>query len=316
MTILDTRLSYKPFKYPWAYEFYQQQTRELYWTPSTISFQQDLLDYKRLPPEEKRFIKNILSFFTQADIDVAGIYTQRYLNAFPSPEVRMMLLSFANMESTHIDAYSTLVNVLNIENYTTFLSYPEMKEKHEYLSPNAVASTPIELMLAILKGSAFGEGLQLFGSFAMLLSYGERGLFKGMRDVVQWSLRDETLHVRGMAKVFSTLRQEYPEYWNDGNKRLMYQCCRDMVELEDRFISLVYQDELQLPNLPKESLHEYIRYLADYRLKQFGLKPNYYVKENPLESLMGKFSGTLHEDFFSGTVTSYQHREVDKEALW
>lgn len=315
MTILDPRLAYRPFNYPWAFELFQKQSRELFWSPDVISFADDIQDYKDLPEVEQEFIRKIFTFFVQADADVSAHYVNRYLPEFPQPEVRMMLLAFANMESTHIDAYSKLVESLGLGDYDGFLKYPEMREKHEFLEDQGVGTWIELLMRDIAVGSAFGEGLQLFGSFAMLLSYPQRGLFKGMRDVVAWSLRDETLHVKGMVQIFKTLREEYPDVWTDDFKRTIYQACRDMVELEDRFISLVYTDGLRLPNLSKESLHEYIRYLADHRLGQLGLKPNYYVKSNPIE-WMDMFTLDLKEDLFNNTGTSYQHSTFDTEALW
>lgn len=315
MTILHSRLTYKPWVYPWAHENWVKQTRELYWHPNAILFGDDVLDYQKLPEPDKKFIRDIFTFFVQADADISSHYVRHYLPSFPHPEVRMMLLAFANMESTHIDAYSKLIEALGFSDYEGFLKYPSMTEKHDYLDSLKPAQTPEELMRSIAVGSAFGEGLQLFGTFAMLLSYGARGLFKGMRDVVAWSLRDETLHVQGMVQIFHTLRAEYPDVWTDEFKRTIYSAARDMVELEDRFISTVYSEGLELPNLPKPVLHKYIRFLADHRLGQLGLKPEYYVSSNPIE-WMAQFSGVLHEDLFNNTGTAYQHSDFNVENLW
>lgn len=315
MTILNPRLSYKPWVYPWAYDNWVKQTRELYWHPNSILFDDDVADYKRLPEADKTFIRDIFAFFVQADADISGHYVRQYLPFFPVPEVRMMLLSFANMESTHIDAYSKLIEALGFTDYVGFLTYPAMSEKHRYFTGLEAPKTYEDLMLSIAVGSAFGEGLQLFGTFAMLLSYGARGMFKGMRDVVAWSLRDESLHVKGMIQIFHTLRAEYPQAWTDESKRAIYSAARDMVELEDRFISTVYHDGLSLPNLPKEVLHRYIRFLADHRLGQLGLKPEYYISTNPIE-WMGMFTQELHEDLFNNTGTAYQHSTFDTGAIW
>jgi ribonucleoside-diphosphate reductase beta chain len=189
-----------------------------------------------------------------------------------------------------------------------------MEEKHEYMT-NSVSYTKEDLLTDIAVGSAFGEGLQLFGSFVMLLSLCERGHLKDMRDVVSWSLKDEGVHVEGLMKIFHQVKSDYPEVWNDDTKRRIYSVARHMVELEDRFISLVYTDDLNLPNLPKEDLHKYIRFLADLRLKQLGMKPVYYVPENPIKWL-SKFSGEIHDDLFQNTGVSYQHSSFNTEELW
>lgn len=315
MTILTPRTHYKPFEYPWAYKLYVEQAHNMHWRPEEVALHQDIQDFKeKLSKPEQEFIRKIFLFFTQSDCDIGQMYTELYLPVFKIPEIRMMLLSFANMESNHAQAYSHLADTLGFQEYEEFLEYPEMKEKHNYLV-HRDADYPGELLEAVAVTSAFGEGLQLFGSFIMLLSFVERGLLPGMGDVLAWSMRDESIHVKGLTKIFHEIKQDYPEVWIDDVKRTIYQACRDMVELEDRFISLIYTDDLELPNLPKETLHEYIRYLADHRLGQLGLKPNYYVKDNPI-SWLPKFENSLHEDLFNNTGTEYSKEARDWSTAW
>ena len=123
---------------------------------------------------------------------------------------------------------------LGIEDFKSFIDYPEMREKHEYLAVNNQSTGRYveNTLLDIAIGSAFGEGIQLFGSFIMLLSLADRDLFSGMRDVVAYSLRDETVHVRGMTQIFRTLVSEYlGGEISDDLKRGIYLACREMVEL-------------------------------------------------------------------------------------
>ena len=40
--------------------------------------------------------------------------------------------------------------------------------------------------------SAFTEGVNLFSSFAVLLSFKMRNLLKGVGQIVEWSVRDES----------------------------------------------------------------------------------------------------------------------------
>ena len=306
MTILSSRVYYKPFVYPWAYDYFQKQAVTMHWSASEVSFKDDLNHFNSLNTNEKEFISKLLSFFTQSDNDIGGMYVRNYLPTFSgNPEIRMMLLAFASMESIHADAYASVNAVLNLENYKDFLDYPSMKSKHDYLSNVFPTSDIPELMKSVAVTSAFGEGLQLYGSFIMLLSFVDRGLMSGMGDVVQYSMRDETVHVEGLLKIFDTLKSEYPEYWIDTTKRDIYQVSRDMVTLEINFIETLFEIlGSDLPNLSKEQVIEYIKYLADHRLGQLGLKANYFVKENPIPWL-DKFFLLAHEDLFSATGTEY-----------
>ena len=51
-------------------------------------------------------------------------------------------------------------------------------------------------------------------------------------------------------------------------------------------------------------MQQYIRYIADRRLLQLGLKPNYGVKDNPL-GWLDDVLGVEHQNFFEGRATSY-----------
>jgi ribonucleoside-diphosphate reductase beta chain len=51
-------------------------------------------------------------------------------------------------------------------------------------------------------------------------------------------------------------------------------------------------------------MQSYIRYIADRRLLQLGLKPNYGVKDNPL-GWLDDVLGVEHQNFFEGRATAY-----------
>ena len=76
-----------------------------------------------------------------------------------------------------------------------------------------------------------------------------------------------------------------------------------MVDLEDRFLDLVFEMG-NIQGLSKEDMQQYIRYIADRRLLQLGLKPNYGVKDNPLNSI-DDVLGVEHQNFFEGRATTY-----------
>ena len=60
-------------------------------------------------------------------------------------------------------------------------------------------------------------------------------------------------------------------------KASIYQTARDMVDLEDKFIDLAFSMG-GIRGLSADEVKKYIRYIADRRLLQLSLKPNYGVK--------------------------------------
>ena len=51
-------------------------------------------------------------------------------------------------------------------------------------------------------------------------------------------------------------------------------------------------------------MQQYIRYIADRRLLQLGLKPNYKIKDNPI-GWLDDVLGVEHQNFFEGRATTY-----------
>ena len=312
MTILDKRDFYKPFSYPWAFDYYRQQLK-LHWIPDEVPMQSDISDWKHNMTEaEKNLLMHIFRFFTQADTDVAKGYAQFYLPKLSChPEVAQMLTTFASFEAIHVEAYALLLNTLNIPDsqFQAFSEYKEMADKHEYMSAMKMDSVK-DILRTIAIYSGFGEGMQLFSSFAILMNFPRFGKMKGMGQIVTWSIRDEQIHCEGMLRLFRTIVEEYPEEWTDEVRGSIYEACRRMVDLEDKFVELAFEQG-GIEGLDKSELLQYIRYIADRRLLQMGLKPNFGVKENPLLWLEEMLNVQEHANFFETRVTEYQKAAIE-----
>jgi ribonucleoside-diphosphate reductase beta chain len=55
---------------------------------------------------------------------------------------------------------------------------------------------------------------------------------------------------------------------------------------------------------PKE-IKQYIRYIADWRLNQLGLKPMFMIDDHPLPWLAPLLNGVEHANFFETRATEY-----------
>ena len=303
--LLENREYYKPFDYPWAFEFYKTQ-QHMHWLPDEVPLANDLKDYRSTLTEgNRKLITQLFRFFTQADSDVAGGYAEHYLPTFKPPEVRMMLSAFASMEGVHQEAYSLLLETLGFpdDEYKKFMEIKSMMEKHEYLA-NFGMDTKENIAKTMAIYSAFTEGVQLFSSFAILLNFPRHNLMKGMGQIITWSVRDETLHVEGMTKLFRAFVEENPEVWTDSLKYAIYCAAERVVELEDCFIDTCF-DGAEVPNLTSEEVKLYIRFIADKRLAGLGLKKIFNSTTNPLPWLDYMLNAVEHTNFFENRATEY-----------
>lgn len=297
---------YKPFNYPWAVDL-SVKSEKIHWVESEVSLEDDIADWKRgkLTEAEQTFITQVLRLFTQSDVTVGSNYYDKFLPAFRNNEVRGMLGSFAAREAIHQRAYALLNDSLGLPegDYAVFLEYKAMADKIDFMS-DGDPRTQSGLGLCLAK-AVFNEGVSLFASFIMLLTFQRRGLMKGMGKVVEWSIRDETLHVEGISRLFRAFCEEHPRIVTDDFKKTIYNMAKAAVSLEDKFIDLVYNNT-QIEGLVSDEVKDYIRYLTDRRLIQLGLRGNYKIKTNPIPWTEYIINGVDHTNFFEGRVTEYE----------
>jgi ribonucleoside-diphosphate reductase beta chain len=166
---------------------------------------------------------------------------ERYARVFRPTEIKMMLAAFANMETVHIAAYALLLETLGMPDseFTAFMDYSAMRDKHDYLQGFGV-ETEADTLRTLAMFGGFTEGLQLFASFAILLNFPRHNKMRGMGQVVGWSVRDETLHCEGIIRLFHTFAQETGAL-SPAVKDDIVECARTVVTLEDRFVDLAFE---------------------------------------------------------------------------
>ena len=153
--------------------------------------------------------RSVRSLADVSDVDVLDNYMNILTKVFRNGEVGRMLAVFSSFETIHIEAYSYILESLKLPDstYHEFLEIEEMREKHDFLKQYN-ADTLKDLIMTLGCFAAFVEGLQLFASFAMLLSFPKKGRMRNMGQIVSWSIRDETIHVNAGIKLLHVLCNE------------------------------------------------------------------------------------------------------------
>ena len=304
MSLLKPTLTYKPFHYPWAYDFWKRQ-QQIHWMPEEVPLGEDLRDWNdKLNNEERNLLTQIFRFFTQADVEMQDCYHEKYGRVFKPTEVKMMLTAFSNMETIHIAAYSHLLDTIGMpeSEYSAFLEYEAMADKHNYMQQFGVDNDEdIACTLAMFGG--FTEGVQLFASFAMLMNFPRFNKMKGMGQIVSWSVRDESLHCEGIIRLFHEFCRERQCLTPLVKERIIDQAERT-IQLEDNFIDLAFELG-PIQGMTPQGIKRYIRYIMDWRLSQLGLPKLYGIEEHPLPWLSPLLNGVEHANFFENRATEY-----------
>ena len=291
-----------------AQEFTKLQQHS-HWLPSEVPLSSDVNDWKlKLTNSERNLIGNILKAFAQTEVHVGNDYWIGMITKnFPVPEIQELGVTIAAMECIHAEAYSRLNEELGLDNFKAFLEDETSKNKIDRLLeiPNETLEEKAQ-SLAIF--SAFTEGINLFSSFAVLMSFQLRNLMKGTGQIVSWSVRDESLHSKAGCWLFNTLLNENPELNTKKLKNSIIEACKTSVKLEFDFIDKAFEMG-DIEGLTKEQLKNFIKARVNEKMLELKYNMIYNDVDNELLKQMEWFghltNGVNQTDFFSNSVTDY-----------
>lgn len=313
MPLITPRLFYKPFEYQIADNYFDQQ-HAAHWLPSEIPLSSDINDWKlKLSEAEKNLIGTILKSFAQTEVHVNDYWSTKVSLWFQIPEIQSMARAFADFESIHSKAYARLNEELGLDNFQAFMEDEEAKAKIDRLVELS-GDTLYEKALSLAIFSAFTEGVNLFSSFAVLMSFQLRNLMKGTGQIVAWSVRDESLHSKAGCWLFRTLLEENPELNNEYLRDEIRKACDLSVQLEFNFIDKAFEMG-DIEGLTKDQLKNFIKARANDKMKELGFEGMYNDIDPNLLQHMEWFghltSGVEHQDFFAQRSSSYSKSTAD-----
>ena len=152
------------------------------------------------------------------------------------------------------------------------------------------------------------EGIWFYSGFMVALSFRQRNLLRNFGSLIDWIVRDESLHLKFGINLILTVIEENEDLQTEDFAKEIKNMILHGVELET-----TYNKDL-LPNgilgLNANYINQYVKYLADRRLEELGFEPEYNVT-NPAKWMAAANDVLQLVNFFETTNTSY---EVDAKA--
>ena len=320
-TGISEGLLLKPIRYDWAFDLYNQAVANT-WFPHEIQLGEDLADFKKMTDEEKHAVTFLMSYFNPNELLVNkalafGVYP--YLNA---PEAHLYLAKQMWEEANHCMAFEYVLETFPIdrtEAYGSHVDVPSMAAKEEFevkyikrMAEHTLDITTTEgkrdFVRNLVAYNIILEGIWFYSGFMVALSFRQRNLLRNFASLIDWIVRDESLHLQFGINLILTVLEENDDLQTPEFAEEIRQMILGAVEMEER-----YNFDL-LPTgilgLNAEYVNQYVKYLADRRLEELGFEPQYKVS-NPAK-WMATANDTLQlVNFFEATNTSY---EVDAKA--
>ena len=319
--ITKERIVYKPFEYPEAFDYWLKQ-HQAHWLHTEVPMMSDVNDWKQnLTENEKNIIGSILKGFAQTETVVNDYWTGLVTKWFRKPEIIAMATTFGAMETIHAEAYSLLNEDLGLDDFSEFLEDETTMAKIETLmnvrdSFNGEKDWhEIAKSLAIF--SAFTEGVNLFSSFAVLLSFKLSNKLKGVGQIVEWSIRDESMHSDAGCWLFRTLLKENPNLKTPELEAAINEAALLSLQLELDFIDKVYEMG-DLESCTKHDLISFIKHRVNTKMGDLGYRPIVNGIDSNAVDRMKWFdhlsAGKQHTDFFANRVTNYSKGHIEWDA--
>ena len=323
--LLKERIVYKPFEYPKAFDYWLKQ-QQAHWIHTEVPMMSDINDWKQnLNETEKNIIGSILKGFAQTETVVNDYWTGLVTKWFRKPEIIAMATTFGAMETIHAEAYSLLNEELGLDDFSEFLEDETTMAKIETLmdvrdSFNGEVNWH-ERAKSLAIFSAFTEGVNLFSSFAVLLSFKMRNKLKGVGQIVEWSIRDESMHSEAGCWLFKTLIKENPHLDTPELEAAINEAALLSLQLELDFIEKVYELG-DLEGCSKYNLTNFIKNRVNTKLADLGYNPIIgdvdMTAVNEMKWFDALSAGKQHTDFFANRVTNYSkgHLEWDTATMF
>ena len=315
-TGIQDGLLLKPVTYQWAMDLYNQAVANT-WFPNEIQLGQDLSDWKKMTDEEKHALTYLMSYFNPNELLVNkalafGVYP--YVNA---AECHLYLAKQMWEEANHCMSFEYVLETFPIDRdtaYNNHVEVPSMKAKEEFETKYIKKMTEETLDITTTEGKkdfvknliAYNiilEGIWFYSGFMVALSFRQRNLMRNFGSLMDWVIRDESLHLKFGINLILTTLEENEDLQTEEFAAEIKQMILDAVEMEE-----AYNRDL-LPKgilgLNADYVNQYVKYLTDRRLEELGFEAHYKVS-NPAK-WMAAANDTLElVNFFESTNTSYE----------
>ncbi len=309
-----------PFKYDWAWQKYLDGCAN-HWMPQEINMSADIALWKRtdgLSEDERRIVQRSLGFFSTADSLVANNLVLAIYRHITNPECRQYLLRQSFEEAIHTHAYQYCIETLSMDEGEVFNMYrevPSVAKKASWalgytreLSNPAFQTGTLEkdqdLLRNLVAFYVVMEGIFFYCGFTQILSMGRRNKMTGTAEQFQYILRDESMHLNFGIDMINQIKLENPQLWTPEFCRE----CADMI-LEGTTLEVEYARDTMphgVLGMNAPTMEKYLHYIADRRLVQLGLQPEFRVTESPFPWMSEIMDLRKEKNFFETRVTEYQ----------
>jgi len=311
-----TDMNLHPMNYKWAYDLYNQAVRNS-WFPHEIPLGEDLADWRLMTEDERHAVQFLMSFFNPAELIVNRSLALGMYPYIKSPECHLYLAKQMFEEANHCVAFEYVLETFPLERtkvYEAHLEVPSVAQKEAFINKYLIRMTEETLNIETPEGkkdflrnlvatNIVMEGIWFYSGFMVALSFRQRNQLRNLGSMINWVLRDESLHLKFGIHLIHTTLEENPEILTKEFATEIKNIVVDGVALEVAYNKDMFPKGIL--GLNADYVNQYVQYVADRRLEELGLTAHFNVT-NPAKWMSTATDVFELVNFFEQQNTSYE----------
>ena len=312
--IFEEQISRKPNIYPWTEQFIEAMHNG-FWTDKEFSFKSDVQQFKvNLSEQEREILVRTLSAIGQIEVAVKTFWAKLGDN-LPHPSLQDLGYVMANVEVIHNNAYERLLSVLDIEDvFEENLKLEWIQGRVKYLrkyTHKFYKDSKKQYLYALILFTLFVENVSLFSQFYIINHFARfKNVMKDTDQQVKYTRNEENIHALVGIKIINTIREEYPELFDEELEDRISHEAEQAFESESKIVDWMING-IDEKSLSAPILKEFIKNRINESLIQIGFKKVFKIDEDML-SLTTWFDeellGNNMTDFFHSRPTEYSKK--------
>lgn len=309
--IFEEQVSRKPNLYPWTEQFIEA-IHSGFWTDKEFNFKSDVQNFKvSLTEQQREIIIRTLSAIGQIEVAVKTFWAKLGEN-LPHPSLQDLGYVMANTEVIHNNAYERLITVLGLEQvFQENLKLEWIQGRVKYLKKYThkfYKDSKKQYLYALILFTLFVENVSLFSQFYIINWFARfKNVLKDTDQQVKYTRNEENLHALIGIKIVNTIREEYPDLFDeDLQDKILQEAC-EAYESEAKIIDWMVNG-IKEEGLSAAILKEFVKDRINKSLIQIGFRPVFFVDQDLIKTTMWfneELLGNNQTDFFHSRPTDY-----------
>ena len=309
--LFERQIARKPNLYPWTKDFIQAMW-DGFWNAQKFSFDSDVNDFRlKMTDHERLIVARCLAAIAQIEVQVKKFWA-RLGDNLPHPSIDSMGTVMAHVEEIHNDAYEKLLDKMGMSNiFEENLNVPAIANRVKYLTKHnqkVYGDDKKQYIYSLILFTLFTENVSLFSQFYIILWMNRfQNRLKDAAQQVKYTRNEELLHAQAGMKVINTLRQEYPQYFDEDLEAKVIEECYVAYKAECHLVDWMLGD-YNASNLNAEILKTFVATRLNESLEGIGYKPQFKI-DPQLEAKTFWMTEGIYAppkvDFFHGEPTTY-----------